>query len=105
MRALAGHAADYLTLRRALGVKLIRQGQELTQLVAFCDAAGASTLTTELAIAWARLPQGVAPTLGEPAGHRARVRPLSDSLRSGDRGPATERLPSHPAPPRPLPVH
>jgi len=62
MSALAAHAADYLTLRRALGVKLIRQGQELAQLVAFCDAAGASTLTTELAIAWARLPQDVAPT-------------------------------------------
>lgn len=62
MSALAAHAADYLTLRRALGVKLIRQGQELTQLVAFCDAAGASTLTADLAIAWARLPQDVAPT-------------------------------------------
>ena len=53
MSALAEHAASYLRLRRALGFKLTRQGEELAQLVGFCEAAGASTLTTDLAITWA----------------------------------------------------
>lgn len=48
-------------MRRALGFKLAREGQVLPQLVAYLDAAGASTLTAELAISWARLPQGVTP--------------------------------------------
>jgi integrase/recombinase XerD len=58
---LAGHVQDYLRMRRALGFKLNREGLVLPQLVAYLDAAGATTLTAELAIAWARLPQGVAP--------------------------------------------
>ncbi|MGH3535480.1 MAG: tyrosine-type recombinase/integrase [Pseudonocardiaceae bacterium] len=61
MSALADHAADYLRLRRTLGSKLKRQGEELAQFVAFCDAAGATTLTTDLAITWARQPEGVQP--------------------------------------------
>jgi integrase/recombinase XerD len=58
MSALARHAGDYLRLRRALGFKLTRQGDELAQLVSFCEAAGAATLTTDLAITWARQSQG-----------------------------------------------
>lgn len=61
MSALADHVADYLKLRRALGFKLEFPGQVLPQLVAYLDDAGASTLTAELAIAWAGLPQGVLP--------------------------------------------
>lgn len=61
MSALAGHVDDYLRLRRALGFKLKRPGEELPQLVAYLEAAGATTLTADLAIAWARLPQGVQP--------------------------------------------
>ena len=61
MSALADHAADYLRLRRTLGSKLRRQGKELAQFVAFCDSTGATTLTTDLAVAWARLPEGVQP--------------------------------------------
>jgi integrase len=56
MSALAEHAQRYLRARRALGVKLERHGRLLPQLVAFLEAAGASTVTRELAIAWARLP-------------------------------------------------
>jgi integrase/recombinase XerD len=61
MSALADHAADYLRLRRTLGSKLTRHGKELAQFVAFCDAAGATTLTTDLAVTWARQPEGVQP--------------------------------------------
>jgi integrase len=56
MSALGGHAEDYLRLRRALGFKLERAGQLLPQLLAYLEAAGASTVTSDLAIAWARLP-------------------------------------------------
>ncbi len=59
MSALAHHLADYLALRRGLGFKLDWEGADLAQLVADLAAAGAPTLTVELAIAWARLPQGV----------------------------------------------
>ncbi len=61
MSALDGHVQDYLRLRRALGFKLEREGRLLPQLVAYLDAAGARTLTSGLAIAWARLPTGVQP--------------------------------------------
>jgi integrase/recombinase XerD len=59
MSALADHLADYLALRRGLGFKLDWEGTDLAHLVAYLDATGAPTLTAELAIAWARLPQGV----------------------------------------------
>jgi integrase/recombinase XerD len=61
MSALDAHVQDYLRLRRALGFKLKPEGRLLPQFVAYLDAAGASTLTSELAIAWARLPAGVQP--------------------------------------------
>jgi integrase/recombinase XerD len=61
MSELAGHLADYLALRRALGFKLKREGDELPKLVAYLEAAGSATLTAELAIAWAVLPQQVQP--------------------------------------------
>jgi integrase len=64
MSALAGHAEDYLRLRRALGFKLERAGQLLPQLTAYLEAAGAGTVTSDLAIAWARLPDAT-------PGHRA----------------------------------
>jgi integrase len=57
MSTLAAHVADYLRLRRALGYKLERHGLLLPQFVAYLEAAGATTVTSELAIAWARLPQ------------------------------------------------
>lgn len=58
---LACHVDDYLRLRRALGFKLEWPGQLLPQLLAYHDAAGASTLTADLTIAWAQLPVGVQP--------------------------------------------
>jgi integrase/recombinase XerD len=56
MSELSGHVEDYLRLRRALGFKLERAGHLLPQLVAYLEAAGAATVTSDLAIAWARLP-------------------------------------------------
>jgi integrase/recombinase XerD len=61
MNALNSHVEDYLRLRRALGFKLEREGQLLIQFAARLEAAGAATLTSQLAIAWAREPAGVQP--------------------------------------------
>ena len=61
MSNLASHVDDYLRLRRALGFKLEWPGHLLPQLLAYLDDAGAATLTADLAIAWAQLPQGVQP--------------------------------------------
>lgn len=58
MSHLADHVANYLRLRRELGFKLEFPGQVLPQLVAYLDEAGASTVTVELAVAWAGLPAG-----------------------------------------------
>jgi len=55
--ALAGHLEDYLRMRRALGFELGRHGQTLPGFVACLEAAGASTVTVDLAVAWARLPE------------------------------------------------
>lgn len=52
---------DYLRVRRALGFKLTEDGHLLGQLVAHVEAAGATTLTNDLAIGWARLPERVHP--------------------------------------------
>jgi integrase len=53
MSTLNTHVDDYLALRRALGFKLEREGRWLAELAAHVDGAGAGTLTSELAIAWA----------------------------------------------------
>ena len=56
MSELRRHAEDYLRLRRSLGFKLILHGPLLAQFVDYLDAAGATTLTTELAISFAQYP-------------------------------------------------
>jgi integrase len=61
MSPLSDHVENYLRLRRALGYKLERAGHLLPMLVAYVEAAGSATLTTELAISWARLPAAARP--------------------------------------------
>jgi integrase/recombinase XerD len=58
---LGEHLDDYLRLRRALGFQLGRHGQVLPQFVAYVEASGATTVTVELAVAWARLPERIKP--------------------------------------------
>jgi integrase/recombinase XerD len=58
---LTSHLEDYLRVRRALGFKLTEDGHLLGQLVAHVEAAGATTMTRDLAIGWARLPERVHP--------------------------------------------
>jgi integrase/recombinase XerD len=47
---------DYIMVRRALGSKLERHPRLLENFVAYLEAAGAATVTSELALAWAWLP-------------------------------------------------
>jgi len=61
MSGLQAHVDDYLRLRRALGFKLKEEERLLGQLVGSLQAAGATTVTSQLAIGWARLPVGVHP--------------------------------------------
>jgi integrase/recombinase XerD len=61
MSTLQEHVDDYLRLRRALGFKLEREERLLGQLVAHLEAAGAATLSGELAICWARQPADAQP--------------------------------------------
>lgn len=88
--------ADYLAMRRALGFKLQRVGQLLPDFVTYLEQAGATTITTELALAWATQPTGGA------AWWRIRlraVRGFAKHLHSVD--PCTEVPPADllPAPP------
>lgn len=61
MSTLADHLNDYLRLRRALGFQLGRHGESLPSFVSYLEANSATTITVELAVAWARLPQGIKP--------------------------------------------
>ncbi len=58
MKTLTESLADYLALRRSLGYKLERAGKLLAQFVGYLDALGASRVTVEAALCWARLPGG-----------------------------------------------
>lgn len=91
MSDLAGHVQNYLKMRRALSFKLKREGQVLPQLVAYLEAAGAQTLTAELAISWAGLPQGVTPInwahrLGAARGFATYLKTIDPSAEVPPRG-------------------
>jgi len=62
MTALRDHLDGYLALRRSLGYKLGRPGQMLRGFVSYLEAAGAATITTAHALAWATEPAGADPT-------------------------------------------
>jgi len=60
-RTLRAALAEYLAVRRALGFKLARDGLLLEQFVSFCEQAGASRVTSELALAWVSAPAKASP--------------------------------------------
>jgi integrase len=61
MSSFHHHVADYLKARRALGFKLAYPGLVLHQFASYLDAAGATTITVDLAVEFAGLPKGVTP--------------------------------------------
>ncbi len=90
MSALDAHVADYLRFRRALGYKLERAGHLLPQFVDYLEAASTPTLTTDLAISWARLATNARPN--HWAARLAVVRGFARYLQTID--PATEIPPA-----------
>jgi integrase/recombinase XerD len=61
MSALRQRAEEYLQMRRSLGYKLQRQAPMLMDFTGYLEHAGAGTVTTEAAVAWATQPAGAAP--------------------------------------------
>jgi len=61
MTLLSTRAQEYLAIRRALGHKLTEASQLLPRFVAYLEAAGAETVTVELAVEWATLRPGGGP--------------------------------------------
>lgn len=61
MKSLSKALQEYLSLRRALGFKLKEDGRCLAQFVSFLEKKGTSHVTTENAVCWAVMPQGVQP--------------------------------------------
>jgi integrase len=57
MTPLRHALADYLSLRRSLGYKLRRPEKLLHQFIDYLEAAGAETITTKHALAWACQPE------------------------------------------------
>jgi integrase/recombinase XerD len=52
---------DYLRVRRQLGFELKKDGWLLEDFVGFLEQAGATRISTELALAWAKLPEDAHP--------------------------------------------
>lgn len=96
MSALAESLADYLKLRRALGYKLKETGEQLERFVAFLDARGARTITTELALEWATQPAAASPEWW--ANRLTMTRGFATYLKALD--PAVEVPPRGALPPR-----
>ena len=69
MNGLRQTSEEYLTVRRALGFKLVGEGRLLADYVTFAEGSGVSTLTTKLAVAFTRLA-----TNGSPAYLARRMR-------------------------------
>ncbi|HSO97699.1 MAG TPA: hypothetical protein VLP43_02015, partial [Solirubrobacteraceae bacterium] len=61
MSPLRDALADYLRVRRRLGFGMPQDGRLLEGFVEFLERAGAERVTTELALAWARLPASAHP--------------------------------------------
>ncbi len=61
MSSVRSALGDYLRIRRRLGFKLEDDGRLLENFVGFLEHADAEHLTSELALAWAKLPVGAHP--------------------------------------------
>lgn len=70
MSTLSAALTDYLALRRSLGTELRGPAGLLRRFVEFADREGATVITTELALRWARVPRAATPaTCAARLGH------------------------------------
>jgi len=96
MTTLQESLADYLAIRRRLGFEMPQDGRLLEGFVEFLEQAGASRITAELALAWARLPVDAHPHRWRQrlsvargfARHHATIDPASEV-------PSEDLLPGH----------
>jgi hypothetical protein len=78
---------DYLRVRRQLGFELKADGRLLEGFVNFLERAGAQHITTELALAWVKVPVDAHPhRWRQRLGDRARLRPVCGDDRPCQRG-------------------
>jgi integrase/recombinase XerD len=89
MTVVGDAVADYLTIRRALGFKLVEHQRLPRDFATFLEQTGASTITTELAVAWAGRCAG---TEGWKAARLSVIRGFAAYMRSLD--PQTEIPPT-----------
>lgn len=61
MSTLRQQAGRYVAMRRTLGFKMDTQADLLMSFVRYAEQAGAAAVTTDLAVAWARLPGNAQP--------------------------------------------
>jgi len=75
MSALYDALTEYLATRRALGTQLRWPESSLRSFIHFLQAEGAESITTELAVRWACMPEGVqrAPRGRQRIGVRCRI--------------------------------
>jgi integrase len=95
-RSLSVALVEYLAVRRSLGFKLAAEQRLLEQFVSFCEQAGESRVTSELALAWVSAPANPSPGWLEV--RLTAVRSFASWLQAGD--PATEVPPLGWLPPR-----
>jgi hypothetical protein len=104
MNDLRRHSEDYLSVRRALGYKLIGEGRLLDDFVGFLEDAGAATVKTSLAVTWTTIA-----TTGSAAYLARRMRVARCFARYlGSLDQATEVPPADLFPAgkhRPVPIH
>lgn len=62
MTGLGQHLDDYLELRRSVGYRLRRAEKLLRQFVVYCAELDVETVTIEVALRWATLPEGASPS-------------------------------------------
>jgi integrase len=101
---MVGLAEEYLAYRRKLGFRLDNAGQLLLDFAAYADRVGhRGPLTTELAVGWARLPQGASAVYWARrldvvrgfAKYRAVFDPDTEIPPRGLLGPAYRRITPH----------
>lgn len=90
MNELRSALADYLQVRRSLGHKLTDTERLLGQFVTYCEDSGSVVVTTQVALAWATLPDGTDPSWW--AQRLSKVRCFARWLQTLD--PATEVPPT-----------
>ncbi len=91
MSPLEKHVDDYLRLRRTLGYDLVETGRLLHRFAGELDAAGATHITTQVAVRWALAPKVSAPSSVPATRYRA-VRGFARYMAGID--PATEIPPA-----------